>query len=271
MKMKRNGTICTLPLLLLALLFLSLSLGLGQAALATEDAEGGELPEQRELHIGDAAGLFSEQEAEQLIDACQDVYQKHDTHITIITMPTLNGASSEQYLEDVYDEIFASLDYSGTVLFLANMDSTNREMVIQGYGKSEDQVNDSDIQSILNDIRPDMANGNYYLAMRDFIAAVGREAAPPFYMRSWFSLLVALAIAGIVVFCMAYQSGGKVTVNESTYMDANNSRLLARHDRYLRTQTTRRRKPSESTNSSSGGGGGRSSGGHSHSGGSMRF
>ncbi len=87
----------------------------------------------------------------------------------------------------------------------------------------------------------------------------------------WFQIVVSLVIAGIIVGAMAYNSGGRVTVSQGTYMDFSNSKVINRRDNYLRTSVTKTRKPSNNNKSSGGGfggggGGGTTSGGHSHSG-----
>ena len=88
------------------------------------------------------------------------------------------------------------------------------------------------------------------------------------FPHRWFQIIASLTIAGIAVSVMAYNSGGRITVNEGTYRDFSNSRVIERNDNYIRTSVTKRRKPSDDNQNSggSGGGGGVSSGGHSHSG-----
>ena len=44
---------------------------------------------------------------------------------------------------------------------------------------------------------------------------------------------------GIAVTVMVYNSGGKVTVTGSTYMDHDTSEVLSQHDTYIRTDVTR--------------------------------
>jgi len=71
---------------------------------------------------------------------------------------------------------------------------------------------------------------------------------------------------------MAYGSGGRVTVNNRTYLDNQHSNLINRRDDYIRTVTTRARKPSNNNGDGrSSGGGGISLDGYSHSGGGREF
>lgn len=91
--------------------------------------------------------------------------------------------------------------------------------------------------------------------------------------NTWVQLGIALIIGGITVGIMAANSGGTITVNNSTYLNEGNSGVVANRDDYIRTTTTRVKKPQNNDNSGprSSGGGGVSSGGNSHSGGGRSF
>jgi uncharacterized protein len=69
---------------------------------------------------------------------------------------------------------------------------------------------------------------------------------------------------------MAYRSGGRVTVNAQTYMDANRSQVLDRYDNFV-NQTVTRTKIQKNTSTGGGGGGGMTGGGRSHSGSRGKF
>lgn len=68
---------------------------------------------------------------------------------------------------------------------------------------------------------------------------------------------------------MVYNSGGRVTVTGSTYMDHDTSEVLDQHDTYIRTDVTRERKPDKDNDND----GGVTRGGTSYSGskGSFKF
>lgn len=95
----------------------------------------------------------------------------------------------------------------------------------------------------------------------------------------WFQLIASLAIGGIVVGIMAYNSGGRMTVGARDYLDSGRGGLIGRRDQYIRSSVTRWRKPQNNTSSvGSRGGfnaggfrGGVSSGGRSHSSGGRKL
>lgn len=55
---------------------------------------------------------------------------------------------------------------------------------------------------------------------------------------------------------MAFNTGGKVTVNARTYHDQKNTKVKQRKDQYIRTKTTKRKKPSNNSSGGSAGSGG---------------
>lgn len=88
------------------------------------------------------------------------------------------------------------------------------------------------------------------------------------FLNTWFQLTVSMIIAVISVAVMAYRSGGRVTVNSSTYEEVHTSGILDSRDDYLHTTVTKQKIERNTNNNSGGGsssGGGMTSGGHSHS------
>lgn len=70
---------------------------------------------------------------------------------------------------------------------------------------------------------------------------------------------------------MIFNMGGRVTTNASTYLDANNSRVKNKSDRYLRQTVTKTKIQKNTGGGRGGGGGGMTRGGHSHSGARGKF
>ena len=85
--------------------------------------------------------------------------------------------------------------------------------------------------------------------------------------------IFAFGITFIIMWIMVARSGGRITVNKSTYMDEYRSKIVAKEDKYIRTKRTKRRISNDnnrSHRSSSGSrrfGSSRRSGGGSHGGG----
>lgn len=242
-------------------------------------------------NVYDNASLLNDEELSQLDSQCQTVNDARNINIVILIADSING-NRKQYLEDYYDGHRPAL--SDAVLLLLNMDKNDRGIEIQGYGSCEFYLSDDRINLILDDMMPYLKDGEYFDALEFFISQtdsyMGQEPTThykhteadnqayneangvnpdedSFAKRTLIHLGIALFIGAVSVAVMAYHSSGRNTTSQSTYLDANNSRILGRWDRYLRTTTTRRRKPEQNHSS----GGGVSSGGSSHSGGGRSF
>jgi uncharacterized protein len=129
----------------------------------------------------------------------------------------------------------------------------------------------TDVGSGSSDSVPDDYGNESYDGDSDYYG----EKEENIFFNTWAQLVIALVIGGVTVGVMAATSGGTVTVDNRTYLDAGNSSVVASRDDYIRTTTTRVRKPQNNDNNNSGprssGGGGVSSGGNSHSGGGRSF
>ena len=233
-------------------------------------------PKQR---IYDFAGLLTPQEITELEEISDKYSTKRDTDIVILTTDDTGGKDVVKYTEDFYDEKALEYDKPYGNCAILTVDMQHREVYVAGFYKGEEYLDDDRCSLVREKITPDLSSANYYEAFDSFIKTsykyMGiRPGVNPnnIIFNSWFQIIASLAVAGIAISIMAYNSGGRVTVNEGTYRDFSNSRVIERRDDYVRTAVTRRRKPSDDNHNSrgsggrGGGGGGVSSGGHSHSG-----
>ena len=227
--------------------------------------------------IYDFAGLLSEEQVKDLEEIASKYSSKRNTDMVILTSNDMKGKDVVKYMEDFYDEKALGYDKPHGNCAILTIDMQNREVYLAGFYKAEEYLDDGRLDLIRNKITPDLSKGDYYNAFYDFIKTsykyMGiRPGVNPnnILFDLWFQIIASLATAGIVVGVMAYNSGGRVTVKESTYRDFGNSRILQRKDDYIRTTVTKVKKPSQKSSSGGssigGGGGGVSSGGHSHSG-----
>lgn len=229
--------------------------------------------------IYDFAGLLSEEQVQGLEYTANKYSSKRKTDMVILTSNDMKGKDIVKYMEDFYDEKALGYDKPHGNCAILTIDMQNREVYLAGFYKAEEYLDDSRLDLIRDKITPDLSKGDYYTAFNDFIKIsykyMGvRPGVDPnnILFDLWFQIITSLVTAGFVVGVMAHNSGGRVTVGESTYRDSGNSRILQRRDDYIRTTVTKVRKPPKNTSSGGsiggggGGGGGISSGGHSHSG-----
>ncbi|MHA6251494.1 TPM domain-containing protein [Oceanobacillus sp. CAU 1775] len=226
--------------------------------------------------IYDEANLLTDAEVQELEAQASAYFDEWQTDFIIITTNDTEGRMVTTYMQDFTDELAKEFNRSEDNMAVLTMDMQNREVYLAGFGIGKEYLDDARLDQIRNQITSDLSNGNYYDAFEHFFAKSDeylniRPGVNPesLFFNTFVQLGAALVLAFIVVFIMAFNSGGRVTVNARTYLDQQNTRIVSQHDRYLRKTVTRKKKPS---NNSSGGGGGRmggggiSSAGRSHSG-----
>ncbi len=186
----------------------------------------------------------------------------------------------EVLIGDFYDNNAPGYDQPhGNAAFLG-IDMRNRDVFLAGFAKAEVYLHDERLDQIRERITPDLSSGNYYNAFESFIKTSHRYMGyephvnpENILFKLWFQLTVSIGLGVVVVGTMAYNSGGRVTVNARTYQDSSASRVLNRRDQYVRTTTTRRKIPKNNGGGGSGGGGGGgfTGGGSSYSGSRGKF
>ncbi|MEJ8764926.1 TPM domain-containing protein [Oceanobacillus sp. HCA-5259] len=234
--------------------------------------------------IYDEAGLLDANQIQQLEKKAASYFSEWSTDFIVVTTNDIEGKSLKRYTQDISDELEEKLNRAEdnmVILTIYIESSADREAYIAGFGKGEEYVDDARIQLILDHIIPDLANDDYFEAFELFFEKSAeylniRPGVNPesIFLNTYLQLGVAITLGGLIVFIMAYSSGGKSTVTSGTYLNRNNSRIVRKHDRYLRKTVTRKRKPSNNSNSGGGGGfggGGVTRAGRSHSGGGRKF
>lgn len=256
-------------------------------------------------YIYDDADLLTSSEEADLTSICENYYQSINTTMLILTHNNSNAVYGEKYIEDFYDDIYdTNTAYKNSIILLIDM--ANRDIFIEGYGLCETYIHSGRGDQIIDVIASNLTNEHYYNACSTFLDMsnnfmnddsdldydhdygyneygeyTGNQHSYPTYVREessplkniFVQLLISLGFGAVIVAGMVMNAGGKVTTNSRTYLDTQNSRLVGRHDQYIRTSVTKVRKPQESSGSSHSTGGfnshghsgGHSSGGHSHS------
>lgn len=261
----------------------------------------------QEQFVFDYAGILTDQEITQLETLANELGAETETAFLIITANGMDGKDIVDYVGDFYDENAPGYDqpYGNTAILAIDMEG--RDIYLAGFKKAELYLNDQRLDLIMESITPALSQGNYYEAFAAFISNshsymgmepetsrdnpgsnpdhndgyqkyeeeyyAGGTSSDNIFFQLWFQLLVSFIVGGAVVGILTYNSGGRVTVNSGTYMNSNSSKVLHRHDRYLRKTVTRVKKPTNNKNNSGGftGGGGITGGGHSHSGSRGKF
>lgn len=250
----------------IVLFFLAVFVAFSMVTMPSEAAA----QEMKQLIVDDA-GLLNKEQADRLNALANQYGAERETDFIIVTSKNDANADVMKMTQDFYDQRAPGYDKPHGNAAILMMDMKNREVYLAGFYKAKEYLDDGRLTKIRTKITPDLTSGDYELAFETFIVTAHkymgfRPGVNPdnILFQFWFQLTVSLVLAGIIVWMMAYNSGGRVTVTRQTYEDAANSGVLDNRDQYIRTTTTRRKI--EKNKGGSGGGGGTTGGGHSHSG-----
>lgn len=230
-------------------------------------------------YIYDTAGLLSSSQESKLEDSIAKLQDKYHVDVLILTVDDTLSSNASRFIEDFIDEGCEKgyFNEDNVILFISTK-TGDRRVEIQGYGRMEDIISNSRVDTILDDIQPLLSDNKFDKAVEEYVEHVTFYLKHPnsslskdnIFFQLWFQILLSLGIGGIAVGIMSYHSSGRITTNSRTYIDSSSSRLVGSRDIYLRTTTKKVRKP-QNNGGSGKSGGGRSAGGRSHSGGGRSF
>lgn len=245
---------------------------------------GSAVSAQSKQRIFDNAGALTEGEVRELEELSEEYSEKNKIDFIFLTSTDTEGKTIEEYAGDFADdhEIGYGSQPNGSAALLAiniSPDPEQRRVQLMGFEQAEQSLDDARLNQIREKITPDLSEGNYAEAFQNFILISDeyleyRDGVNPesIFFKWWFQAIVSVILAGIVVGTMAFNSGGRVTVNNRTYFDDNNTRVNSSRDIFVNKTVTKRRKPSNNNKGGGGGrGGGMTGGGRSFSGSSGKF
>lgn len=239
----------------------------------------------------DAADLLTDSEEEALMEKLDEISERQQVDIVIVTVDSLEGETAMDYADDFYDYNEYGLgDGDDGILFLVSMEERESYISTHGYGITA--VTDAGREHMFDVFIDDMSDGNYMEAFTTFAELcddyitqartgepydVGNLPKEPFSagMNLLISLVIAFVIALIVTGVM--RSKLKTVSSQSgadSYVKKDSMKLKKKNDLFLYRNVNRRKKPKNESSSSSGGGGSKthtSSSGRTHGGGGRKF
>ncbi len=215
-------------------------------------------------HVFDGAMFYSESELNLLESRCKEISKEFNTDVVIATIRNYSG-----YIDDAVTEIEYAR-YGSANTQCANMliiDIASRDIRIESIegSKSNDNWMESTLcQYIYDKIKSDFSNADYYEGtdmyldlLEKYLPANSSYNPGSILNNPLFHLGIAIVISAIIVASQVAGSGGKVTVDQKSYLTFDNEHKVDTRDIFLRKTVSKTRIQS----SSSGGGGGRSGGG----------
>ncbi len=218
----------------------------------------------------DQANLLDLNEFETISVELEQLQNKYDVDVVILTVETVGSKSMRAYADDYYD--YNGYSDDGVLLLIA---MEEREMYISTTGDCIDAFTDYDIETICDDIWYDLSEGEYAQAFQCFIqncddqlnVYVNGEPFKPLETVC-VALVVGFVIALIVVSVMKSQlKSVAFQKSANNYAKMETLKLTNSTDLFLYRNIRRVAKPQNNSSSSTH----RSSSGRSHGGGGRGF
>ena len=115
----------------------------------------------------DDAGLLSQEEEETLLSQLDEISERQQFDVVVVTVDSLNGQYIEQFADDFFDANgYGFGDGHDGILFVISMGE--REWGISTSGFGEKAFTDAGQEYIRKQFLPDLSDGNYYDAFAAF-------------------------------------------------------------------------------------------------------
>lgn len=233
----------------------------------------------------DDADLLVDYEEEELLEMLDEISERQQFDVVVVTVESLDGKTAQAYAYDFYDYNgygFGS-SYDGALLLLA-MDEREWHISTCGYGITA--LTDYGIEYIGNEMLSDLSNGFYYDAFvtfaqlcDDFVtqAANGEpfdvqnasKGSFPFFKNLLIALVIGLVVGLIAVLVMKGQlKSVSFKDNANSYEKQGSMQVTGSHEFFLYRNVSRVKR---AENNSGGSSTHTSSSGRSHGGGGGRF
>ncbi len=228
--------------------------------------------------VYDMYGLFSADERSSLDAMCRQYGADCGLDLIIVTAGSTGGKSDMEYADDFYDA--HEFGYEGETGVLLLIDMGERQIWISTAGAAIDQFTEERIDSLVDEIAGELADGDYYEGCETFIqhscryfttevsaGEVRRARGVPLGMIC-VSLAAAMAIAAGVLYALYRSYVGTMTADHLTYLQENTLSVTRSGDRFLRTTMAVHRLDTANRSRPGGMGGGPGGGVHTSGGGS---
>lgn len=245
----------------LVIFFLSLFLLFPVKTVLAEEENIDDISDLAYPRLLDDAGLLTDAEAAELLNQLDEVSERQNFDVVIITVDSLGDETAQQFADEVYEACGYGYgeDHDG-ILLLISMEDRDWAISTTGYGITA--FTRSGQEYLVDQFKPDLSDGNYLKAFQifaeksdDFLtqAANGEpygKGNMPYIPLSWLHIVIAagigLLIGGITVGVMA---GGMKSVRRQAaakdYLREGSLNVTDSRDVFLYRTLDRRERPKE--------------------------
>lgn len=252
----------------------------------SEPAGGQTIPEERQLpRLVDNAGLLTDSEAAALLSQLDEISERQQFDVAVVTADTLDGKTPMAYADDFYDyNGYGFGESKDGVLLLVSMEDRDWWITTTGYGITA--ITDAGREYMSERFLPAMSDGDYAASFAEFarlcdeFVAQAKTGEPydsgnlpkePVSLL-WIPGAVAIGALIALIICSNLKAKLKTVRYQAaagSYVRDNSMNITESRDLFLYTKIDRRAKPKD--NSSSGSSTHTSSSGSTHGGGGGKF
>ena len=217
-------------------------------------------------YILDDGGLLDDSEYENVLEACEEAYEETGVSVYIATSVTVGMSDDYHAYMETISKVFAPED---KVILFVGFKPDDHVYMIDSFGsdRTVEYLSSERLSNVQDKMQEYMVGHYFEDAFITYTKCVTSYMSkdPKFdtiFFKWYFHLIIAVVIAGAVVFANMSSMKTHSGADARTYLDQKNSKVIGAFDRY--THTTTQVIHHEKASSSGGGGGG---GGHASSGG----
>ena len=208
----------------------------------------------------DLAGLLTESEADALEAKLEAIADKFSVQVAVVTVPTCDGEDHGVYAKQFYREGGYGLGQTKDgILLLIDMDEENRGWYIYGKALGADAMTTTIIESVGEDMTPDLKDGNYAAAFDIFVAKCEERIdiainGEPF--DAGMSLIISLAIGIVLALIVTGIMKGKLKsvraqLAAAKYVRDGSMNVTESYEMFLYRTVEQKKKPQSSSSSGS--------------------
>ncbi len=210
----------------------------------------------------DEADLLSETDEAEILNRLNEISEKYNYDVVIVTQGTVENDSAESYANDYFDAVgYGMGENRDGVMLLCAFDHKGRVWSIVSNGEGSNAIGNNEIDSILESIKNSIGDDDYKSAFNAFIDECdyyidGHINGFPFDTGK--NLVISIVVGFIIAFIAVSIMKGKLKSvafqrDAATYVKQGSMDVTVARDFFLYSTITRTAKPKNNGSSSSGG------------------